>query len=241
MRNGTTSVHVAAEHTNFIKRFQTGDFSRETYGKFLCQLYYVYKALEEELEQHKENPSVALIYFPKELNRTKLLQEDLRFFLGTTWEKIAQETLENSKATQQYVSSIKRAGHLKPINLVAHTYTRYLGDLSGGQIIKRLVQKTLNLPEGQGTAFYEFFHVDNVANFKHVFRQGLNSVEVTRKEGEELVQEARDVFMLNIGLFEELEIIEKATKMRNKYSASTIVWFVVSLLLVVLSIMLLRN
>ena len=40
----------------------------------------------------------------------------------------------------------------EPYLLIAHHYTRYLGDLSGGQILKNIAQKALNLDQ-QGLAF----------------------------------------------------------------------------------------
>ena len=40
--------------------------------------------------------------------------------------------------------------------LVAHSYVRYLGDLSGGQVLGRVVAGALRLGDGRGTAFYTF-------------------------------------------------------------------------------------
>ena len=41
--------------------------------------------------------------------------------------------------------------------LLAHAYVRYLGDLSGGQFIRRRIAKVYNLPStGAGAKFYTF-------------------------------------------------------------------------------------
>jgi len=43
--------------------------------------------------------------------------------------------------------------------LIAHSYTRYIGDLSGGQILG-IAERAMN-SDGQGTAFYEFKDIPN--------------------------------------------------------------------------------
>ena len=40
-----------------------------------------------------------------------------------------------------YVNRINQISEEKPELLVAHAYTRYLGDLSGGQILKKIAQE----------------------------------------------------------------------------------------------------
>ena len=43
-----------------------------------------------------------------------------------------------------------------PSRLLAHAYVRYLGDLSGGQFIRRRISKAYGLDDGAGVSFYEF-------------------------------------------------------------------------------------
>jgi hypothetical protein len=40
--------------------------------------------------------------------------------------------------------------------LLAHAYVRYMGDLSGGQTIKRSIQKAYGLHDSAGVTFYEY-------------------------------------------------------------------------------------
>ena len=69
--------------------------------------------------------------------------------------------------------------------LLAHTYVRYLGDLSGGQIIRRRVAKAygVDVASGEGVKFYDFKSLDvstpsktdNIKKIKEWFRAGMNS------------------------------------------------------------------
>eukprot|EP00121_Abeoforma_whisleri_P005982 Awhi_evm1s5431 len=51
----------------------------------------------------------------------------------------------NSPGVMLYLNRLNEITRTKPFLLVAHVYVRYLGDLSGGQVLKRIVRKALNL------------------------------------------------------------------------------------------------
>ena len=68
--------------------------------------------------------------------------------------------------------------------LLAHAYVRYLGDLSGGQFIRRKLAKTYGLEDGQGLTFYEFGKLGgesgisglgDMKKIKEWYRDGMNS------------------------------------------------------------------
>lgn len=88
-----------------------------------------------------------------------------------------------------------------PSLLIAHAYTRYLGDLSGGQHIVRKVSKRFpTTTPGAGFAFYSF---DNDSDLKDRFRTAMEQ-EVAKERWSEVVSEANRAFDLNTGLFESL-------------------------------------
>jgi len=89
------------------------------------------------------------MYIPDKLNRTARLLEDWRYL--TMQEEGSEVYPEPSPATRDYVQRIKDVSDNEPKSLVAHAYTRYMGDLSGGQILARCARRALNLPEtGEG-------------------------------------------------------------------------------------------
>ncbi|KAF9346648.1 hypothetical protein BGX26_001838 [Mortierella sp. AD094] len=202
LREGTKTVHAEAERSKFVKYFFKGEITPATYGRFLISLYQVYSALERALDKHKENPNIQLIYFPAELSRTEALEQDLEFFNGPEWREMLTPV---SPAQQAYIDAIERCSATKPELLIAHSYVRYLGDLSGGQILAKKLQKYNELPEGKGVAFYQFDAVEDKDDFKDMFRKRLNQVEVDEATHNEIVQESCQAFIRNIDIFQEFD------------------------------------
>lgn len=199
LREGTKKSHSMAENMGFIKCFLKGVVEKKSYRKLAANLYFVYGAMEEEMERLKEHSLVSKIYFP-ELNRQESLAEDLQFYYGNNWKK----EISISVSGQAYVDRIREIAQNEPELLAAHSYTRYLGDLSGGQILKNIAQKAMNL-DSQGTAFYEFETIDDEKAFKKIYREALNDFPVDQETAEKIVQEANDAFAMNMKLFQELE------------------------------------
>ena len=200
LREGTKKSHTMAENVGFVKCFLKGVVEKKSYRKLVTSLYYVYSAMEEEMERLKDHPIVSKIYFP-ELNRKKSLEEDLNFYYGANW----QQEISNTKAGKAYVARIREIAETKPELLVAHCYTRYLGDLSGGQILKKISQRAMNLTDGEGTAFYEFEDIADEKEFKNKYRQAMNELPIDMATAEEIVDEANAAFGKNMELFQELE------------------------------------
>ncbi len=64
LREGTKHSHTAAENTAFTKCFLKGVVKKEFFRKLTANLYFVYSALEEEIQRHLNHPVVSSIYFP---------------------------------------------------------------------------------------------------------------------------------------------------------------------------------
>lgn len=200
LREGTKKSHTMAENTGFIACFLKGTVEKTSYRKLVSNLYFVYSAMEEEMERHREHPILSRIYFP-ELNRKAALEADLTYYYGANW----REQILPSPAAQEYVDRIRTVANTAPELLVAHSYTRYLGDLSGGQILKGIAQRGMNLSEGEGTNFYEFKTIADERAFKQQYRQAMDELPVDEATAERIVQEANDAFGLNMKMFKELE------------------------------------
>lgn len=199
LRERTTKSHSMAENVTFVKSFLSGVVDKKAYRKLIANLYFVYSAIEEEMYNNHNHPMIKEIFF-KELNRKESLEKDLRFYYGDNW----KEQIEASPATQIYVQRIHNIGKTKPELLIAHAYTRYLGDLSGGQILKKIAQNAMNLKGEAGTAFYNFDKIENEQNFKNVYRTALNSIPVSEEDMQKITAEANLAFNLNMKIFEEL-------------------------------------
>ena len=203
LREGTKVSHTKAENTAFMKCFLKGVVERDPFRKLLANLYYVYGTLEAELLCLKDHPAIAPIYFP-ELNRQANIVKDLIFYYGENW----QEQISPSPAGITYVDRLGEIADSQPELLIAHAYTRYLGDLSGGQALRNIVRSALELPEGEGTCFYEFEQIPTIEAkraFKEQYRHALDSISVSPEIAEQIVEEANLAFSLNRNVMHELE------------------------------------
>lgn len=200
LREGTKKAHTMAENTGFIACFLKGTVEKNSYRKFVANLYFVYSAMEEELHKHRNHPLLSKVYFP-ELDRKDSLEKDLTYYFGLNW----RDQVAPSSATQNYVSRIRQVSESNPELLIAHLYTRYIGDLSGGQILKKIAQNGMNLNDGEGTNFYEFRQISDERAFKKMYRERLDEMPIDDATGDRIVEEANDAFGMNMNMFKELE------------------------------------
>lgn len=200
LREGTKKAHTNAENVGFVKCFLKGVVEKTSYRNLVKNLYFVYSAMEEEMQRHREHPIVSKIYYP-ELNRKQSLEKDLQFYYGAGW----REQVAPSAAGEAYVQRIREISETEPELLVAHSYTRYLGDLSGGQILKKIAQRGMNLTDGEGTAFYEFPEISDEKAFKNQYRQAMDELPVDQATADRMVDEANAAFGMNMKMFNELE------------------------------------
>lgn len=147
--------------------------------------------LEEALDAHSSDPIISPTYNPRLLSRTSALSADIAYFLQTPETEWKDHPLISSfyrdppSEVNDYVTSIRSAASSDRSRLLAHAYVRYLGDLSGGQVIKRRIRKAYGLDEEglSGTQFYDFEKLEgrgqasigDMRTIKVWYRDGLNS------------------------------------------------------------------
>jgi len=200
LKEGTKKSHSMAENTSFVASFLRGVVDESKYRQLVANFYFIYHALESEMNMNKDNSFVG----PMRLNglsRHDALIKDCEYFYGDNWRDVIRPT----EQTQRYVSRIHEVAKENPELLIAHHYTRYMGDLSGGQILKGIAQKALDLKD-DGLAFYEFPEITDKKGFKESYRSVLDTmVPATQKDVDSIVVEANYAFRLNMYMFEEIE------------------------------------
>ena len=179
--------------------FLRGVISEENYRTLIKDFYFVYSALEEEMERLDDDEFLKPIHF-KELNRLNALKMDLRYYYGPNW----MMEIKPSEACIQYTERIHEVADKDPYLLVGHHYTRYLGDLSGGQILKGIAEKALNLPKNEGLHFYDFPKIDDKKEFKTKYRAALDGLTTDSSKINDIIAEANYAFRLNMYMFDEL-------------------------------------
>jgi len=174
-----------------------GRLDRDTYARHLLALHPVYTALEAAMEGLRDAPRLAGFYFPA-LWRSASLAADLRHLRGPDWNRE-----EPVPSASRYAEHLREIAERAPISLVAHCYVRYLGDLSGGQVLRKMAKLHFGL-DGEGSSFYEFPEIGDVSAFKDEFRRRLDELPLRDGEREALLEEARTAFSLNASIFDEL-------------------------------------
>lgn len=197
LREGTRAQHVRAERSGFIADLLRGRGQRAGYVLLLRNLLPAYRALEQGLERHGASPVFAGLAWPA-LFRASALERDLDVLAGPDWPR----TIELLPEGKRYADVVTAAGIGAGHGLLAHAYTRYLGDLSGGQVIGQLLGRSLGMTE-EALSFYRFAAIEDPDAFKREFRRALDAAGPL-VDGASVVDEAVTAFELNIALSEAI-------------------------------------
>ncbi|WP_373599329.1 biliverdin-producing heme oxygenase [Paraclostridium bifermentans] len=200
IQNNTKRLHSMAENTGFIKRLISGEATTQTYGEYIYNLYFVYKAIEENLEKHKDN-EVLKEFITPEVFRAESLLKDSKFLLEGNLDSI-----EICDSTKVFVNRLNEISKTDPNLLVAHAYTRYLADLFGGRTIFNIVKEKYNI-EDDGLNYYMFDDISDLKAFVMYYHQKLNLINLTDEEKDRFLNEVSLSYIFNISISNELEYI----------------------------------
>jgi heme oxygenase (biliverdin-producing, ferredoxin) len=198
LRLETRDLHAAAERSGAMGALLRGALDLPRYRALLRNLLVIYVALELALDAAQANPQVAPLRMPT-LYRTAALQQDLH----TLGEPQAAALALAEEAALAYAQRLANLAQNKSPALAAHAYVRYLGDLYGGQALKRVVARAYALGDA-GTQFYEFGSDAQVLAHRQNFRAALSDLPTTAVQNDLIVAEARWAFEQHRRLFEQL-------------------------------------
>ncbi|HEY9375122.1 biliverdin-producing heme oxygenase [Streptomyces sp.] len=200
IRTASHEQHTEAESSSFMTDLLGGRLGVDAYARYTEQLWFVYRALEQGAEILRADP-VAGPFIQPELFRTAALEQDLAHLRGADW----RAGLSPLPATSAYATRVAECARDWPAGYVAHHYTRYLGDLSGGQIIRDRAERTWGFArKGDGVRFYVFEDIANPAAFKRGYRELLDGVNADDLERQRIVDECKRAFDFNGAMFREL-------------------------------------
>lgn len=125
LKDLTKSSHTAAENTRFMKAVFKGNMPPKVWADFLYQKSCFYNAIEscaDDLGLLKDLPG---------LKRSFYLLKDSRDMNVLKLPKYNYVTIDY----YQYIMNL----HPNPDKILAHLYTWHMGDLHGGQMIKKII------------------------------------------------------------------------------------------------------
>lgn len=175
LREITYDLHREAETSSMARTLLRGEATKEQYAKYLYNLLAVYSPIEFSAKRQG---------FLKNLSGIerlgKLYEDFLEVDSGAHYELVPSVVEYHDYLVKLSNDPYRR--HL----IKAHMYVRHMGDLNGGQTIKKQVA---NISSGK---FYEF---DNADALKVAIRSELT---------DDLGPEARVAFIYSIRMMKEL-------------------------------------
>lgn len=195
LRTGSQAEHTDAEGSSFMSELLAGRVNAAGYSRYLAMLERVYLALETTATKLSGDPIAAAVIDP-DLERLPAIRADLDHWSD------GRAPVVDSPATDAYVARIEASADWAGLFL-AHHYTRYMGDLSGGQAIGRILVREFELT-GDGAEFYAFHEIPKPKPYKDAYRARLDALPLDESQHRRVLAEVKDVFGLNGALFSEL-------------------------------------
>lgn len=215
LRLGTRDLHAQTERTGAMADLLAGRLSRAGYCAMLRNLHAIYAALEAGLQCQPATAAVRHLQAGP-MHREAALAADLVALQGPQWRTeipllpaaaayaARLQALADAASSVQSTAQSSEQSATQSVALVAHVYVRYLGDLHGGQILKRLVARSLHLAGSSGTQFYDFGDEAQVLALRQGLRTALGSLVLSSADKDTVVTEARWAFLQHQQLFTEL-------------------------------------
>lgn len=193
LRQATAEVHERAHHSTYMAALLDGRLPLSAYTLLAEQYLAVYGALEAAGDALTADP-VAGPFVIDELRRLPALRQDVEALGGSV------DAPRVLPATATYVARVGEAATDAPV-FVAHHYTRYLGDLAGGQVVGKILERTYGVT-GPGALFYDFSALGSPSKFRTRYRALLDGAPWDEIEQRRVADEAVRAFELNIAMLD---------------------------------------
>ncbi|WP_291653578.1 biliverdin-producing heme oxygenase [Clostridium sp.] len=196
IRNRSNILHKATENNGFTRRLLEKNATVESYAEYIYNLYYVYQAIESNLEKLKDIEKITP-FVTTELYRSELIKEDLKNILSTNSFKPLSSTIA-------YVDRINHVCEKNPNLIIAHAYTRFLADLFGGRIFYNLLKDHYNI-NNDSLNYYSYKALGDMKAYVMKYHNMLNKLTLTAQEKEEFIIEICNSYIYNMAISNELD------------------------------------
>ncbi len=188
----------AQDADEFMTALVTGRGCRDDYVALVAQHYFIYRAIEQATERMAADPVAARFISPR-LTRLPAIEADLDYLVGHDW----REVIQPLASTAAYVERIEQVASVWVGGFIAHHYTRYLGDLSGGRLLRSLLQRQFGF-DTNGVGLYLFAEIAEPRRFCSTYREALDPSPGDDDERARVVAEVENAYRLTTDVFAEL-------------------------------------
>ncbi|WP_231699754.1 MULTISPECIES: heme oxygenase (biliverdin-producing) [Corynebacterium] len=198
LKQETAEAHTRAENSTFIVDLLEGKLHRDAFVALQEQSLQFYTALEHALDTFTQDPCVQYVA-DRRLDRADRLRHDVAALGGNV-------DAQPLPATAEYVAHLQEVAERgDTVAMIAHHYVRYLGDLSGGQVVASKMKSLLGIPE-EALSFYDFTAIGKLKPYKDTYRMALDKLQtiLSGEEQDALVASAGTAFILNQKVFVDL-------------------------------------
>lgn len=201
----TDAAHAQAENAPFISTLMGGGLNPLAYRDYLAAFLPIYSLMEALLKARSE--SALLSYFNhRALDRSTHIEHDIAHLETTLSSTFDGESLPS---VQSYLARLYN--EVGDARLLAHHYIRYLGDLSGGQAISKLVSRHYAIAP-EALTFYDFTNIGDPVFYKKRYRDLLNLAPLSTEEKDEFLDEVTHLYRLSTEIFIDLGKTHAAAK-----------------------------
>lgn len=202
LRQATWGAHEEVESGPLEDALADGRLAVEVYADLLAQSWAVYRAIEALAPRMVADP-LARPFVRPEVFRSEHVEQDLAYYWGAGW----RQRVDLLPEAEFYVQRIEIVAAADPVAWIAHSYTRYLADLSGGLLIDKAITAAYGLDQ-DGRRLYAFDLGDGIdpKTWKNAYRQLLNVLDLDTAIAVRLVEEALVAYQCNIALNDALVV-----------------------------------
>ena len=141
LKEKTTQIHADAERTPFMKAVFTRRMPKDVWADYTYQRSIIYSSIETVARE------AGLTLDCLEIERSLKLYQDTKEMCEANFPRLRPETIEYSR----YLLDLAGQGD----KILGHLYTWHMGDLHGGQMIKRAMpdfpHRALDFDDVEGT------------------------------------------------------------------------------------------
>ena len=135
----TLTQHDATMDHPLMKAIYDQSVTTQEYNRWLAGQFYIFRALEEVLDRDVSKNTLLANIYDRALLRVSCAEADLVHHCGTHW--AFDDSLSPTPKTLEYLNRLKNDANDGSSLLMCHHFLQYLAVLSGGQYLKRMMNK----------------------------------------------------------------------------------------------------